>query len=65
MDIKPIDLRDREYKVKEIDSDYIEMTAHISNDEKYLAYGGIKRILKIYDIKEDSIIKELEINARI
>ena len=38
-DIKAIDLSKREYKVKEIySSGYI--IADISNNEKYLAYGG-------------------------
>ena len=63
-DIKPIDLSKREYKVKEIDSDVYYQTAHISNNEKYLAYGGYNKILKIYDLKEDRIIKELKINGQ-
>ena len=54
--IKPIDFSKRD-KVKEIDSDDYYQTAHISNNEKYLAFGGNLRILKIYDLKKDRIIK--------
>ena len=64
-DIKPIDLSKRQYKVKEIDSDDNYQTTHISNNEKYLAFGGYHGILKIYDLKKDRIIKKLELNGSI
>ena len=62
--IKPIDLSKRKYNIKEIDHGVYCQTANISNNEKYLAYGS-KLILKIYDIKEGRIIKELRINGYI
>ena len=40
-------------------------TAHISNNEKYLAYGGFDTILTIYDLKKDRTIKEFKINGQI
>ena len=64
-DKKSIDFSKRNYIVKEIEyhgSFSLIITAHISNNEKYLAYAGKDQILKIYDLKQDKIIKELQIN---
>ena len=38
--IKPYDLSKRKYIIKEIDKGGPFYTANISNNEKYLAYGG-------------------------
>ena len=63
INVKPIDFSKRKYNLKEIDNGGLQTTAHISNNEKYLAYGGDDKILKIYDLKQGMIIKELKINS--
>ena len=37
----------------------------MSKDSKYLAYGGFEGLLKIYDVKLDKIINEINLNNAI
>ncbi|KAM3131954.1 Serine/threonine-protein kinase smu1 [Paramecium bursaria] len=56
-----VDLKKRKYTVKKIDQIYRSCFAsQISNNEQYLAYEGKNRdIVKIFDIKQDKIAKEI------
>ncbi|KAM3133767.1 hypothetical protein pb186bvf_014176 [Paramecium bursaria] len=57
-----IDLKNREYVIREIDqSNSNYYGSSISQNQKYLAYGGEGKILKVYDIELKKIIKEIQL----
>ncbi|KAM3133570.1 DDB1- and CUL4-associated factor 10 [Paramecium bursaria] len=61
-----IDLKQVKYKIKQIvEFDKFEcMASQISNNQTYLAYS-IRKLLQIYDIQKDSVIREITLDDSI
>ncbi|KAM3133589.1 hypothetical protein pb186bvf_014276 [Paramecium bursaria] len=57
-----IDLKQVKYKIKQIDElNGFGFASQISNNQKYLAYS-IDKLLKIYDIQKDNVIREINLD---
>ena len=52
------------YSINNVDAGYF-FTSQISNNGKFLVYGGLAEVLKIYEIKLDKIIKTISFRHKI